>query len=153
MSQAYVLTCADGKRIALQMSSPDKFWKGLAAVIEVQDLLVRYPDRKSRVANYEAIGQELAEIFVRKPRSEWLDRLAQQDVPYAPESTFSESSKRTAKYNIWTFSTILSIPRWDASSIRRAIRCDDSREMEFRPPPPCWASTRVKCLLKCSACR
>ena len=34
MSQAYILTCKDGKRIALQMSSPDKFWKGLAAVIE-----------------------------------------------------------------------------------------------------------------------
>ena len=33
MSQAYILTCKDGKRIALQMSSPDKFWKGLAAVI------------------------------------------------------------------------------------------------------------------------
>jgi crotonobetainyl-CoA:carnitine CoA-transferase CaiB-like acyl-CoA transferase len=43
MSQAYILTCKDGKRIALQMSSPDKFWQGLAVVIEQPDLLQRYP--------------------------------------------------------------------------------------------------------------
>ena len=43
MSQAYILTCKDGKRIALQMSSPEKFWQGLAAAIEQPDLLQRYP--------------------------------------------------------------------------------------------------------------
>jgi crotonobetainyl-CoA:carnitine CoA-transferase CaiB-like acyl-CoA transferase len=85
MSQAYILTCKDGKRIALQMSSPDKFWKGLAAVIESPDFLQRYPDRKRRVDSYEAIGRELAAIFATRPREEWLERLAQHDVPFAPE--------------------------------------------------------------------
>ncbi len=30
VSQSYVLECADGKWIALHMSSPEKFWQGLA---------------------------------------------------------------------------------------------------------------------------
>ncbi|HZD63377.1 MAG TPA: CoA transferase, partial [Xanthobacteraceae bacterium] len=90
MPQAYILTCKDGKRIALQMSSPDKFWKGLAAVIESPDLLQRYPDRKRRVDSYEAIGRELAAIFATRPREEWLERLAQHDVPFAPERRLNE---------------------------------------------------------------
>ena len=32
-SQAYNLTCMDGKRIGLHMSSPDKFWHGLCRII------------------------------------------------------------------------------------------------------------------------
>src|SRR5580704_6251450 len=142
MSQAYVLTCADDKRIALQMSSPDKFWKGLAAVIEVPDLLVRYPDRKSRVANYETIGQELAKIFIGKPRREWLDRLAQQDVPHALESTLSELEDDRQVQHLDIFHDLEHPAVGRVRSIRRAIRCDGSREMDFRPPPLLGEHTR-----------
>ena len=38
VSQSYVLECADGKWIALHMSSPEKFWQGLATAIERPDL-------------------------------------------------------------------------------------------------------------------
>ena len=38
VSQSYVLPCADGKWIALHMSSPPKFWQGLAQAIEKPDL-------------------------------------------------------------------------------------------------------------------
>ncbi len=38
VSQSYVLECADGKWIALHMSSPEKFWQGLATAIEQPDL-------------------------------------------------------------------------------------------------------------------
>ncbi len=34
VSQSYVLECSDGKWIALHMSSPEKFWQGLARAIE-----------------------------------------------------------------------------------------------------------------------
>jgi crotonobetainyl-CoA:carnitine CoA-transferase CaiB-like acyl-CoA transferase len=37
VSQSYVLPCADGKWIALHMSSPPKFWQGLAKAIERPD--------------------------------------------------------------------------------------------------------------------
>src|SRR5690606_15340439 len=42
VSQSYVMKCADGKWLALHMSSPEKFWQGLANAIE---------DRKSTRLN------------------------------------------------------------------------------------------------------
>jgi crotonobetainyl-CoA:carnitine CoA-transferase CaiB-like acyl-CoA transferase len=38
VSQSYVLECGDGKWIALHMSSPEKFWQGLAQAIDQPDL-------------------------------------------------------------------------------------------------------------------
>jgi hypothetical protein len=38
VSQSYVLECADGKWIALHMSSPEKFWQGLANAMERPDI-------------------------------------------------------------------------------------------------------------------
>jgi len=142
MSQAYILTCKDGKRIALQMSSPDKFWKGLAAVIESPDLLQRYPDRKRRVDSYEAIGRELAAIFATRPREEWLERLAQHDVPFAPERRLNELDEDPQVRHLDLFYELDHPAAGPVRSVHRAIRCDGSREIEFRPPPTLGEHTR-----------
>jgi crotonobetainyl-CoA:carnitine CoA-transferase CaiB-like acyl-CoA transferase len=142
MSQAYILTCRDGKRIALQMSSPDKFWQGLAAVIESADLLKRYPDRKSRVANYEAIGRELAEVFATRSRDEWLERLAQHDVPFSPERRLSELEADPQAQHLGLFYDLEHPTAGKVRSVHRAIRADGSRETDFRPPPTLGEHTR-----------
>ena len=142
MSQAYILTCKDGKRIALQMSSPDKFWKGLAAVIESPDLLQRYPDRKRRVDSYEAIGRELAAIFATRPREEWLERLAQHDVPFAPERRLNELDEDPQVRHLDLFYELEHPAAGPVRSVHRAIRCDGSREIDFRPPPTLGEHTR-----------
>ena len=49
VSQSYVLECADGQWIALHMSSPEKFWQGLASAIEE-----RLVSRKRRPAGASA---------------------------------------------------------------------------------------------------
>src|SRR5678815_1258705 len=56
VSQSYVLECSDGKWIALHMSSPEKFWQGLARTIELPDLFAdpRFADRAARIENQEA---------------------------------------------------------------------------------------------------
>ena len=142
MSQAYILTCKDGKRIALQMSSPDKFWKGLAAVIESPDLLQRYPDRKRRVDSYEAIGSELAAIFATRPREEWLERLAQHDVPFAPERRLNELDEDPQVRHLDLFYELDHPAAGPVRSVHRAIRCGGSREIDFRPPPTLGEHTR-----------
>ena len=142
MSQAYILTCKDGKRIALQMSSPDKFWKGLAAVIESPDLLQRYPNRKRRVDSYEAIGRELAAIFSTRPREEWLERLTQHDVPFAPERRLNELDEDPQVRHLDLFYELDHPAAGTVRSVHRAIRCDGSREIDFRPPPTLGEHTR-----------
>ena len=55
VSQSYVLECGDGKWIALHMSSPEKFWQGLANAIAWPDLLrdERFCTREKRIDHQE----------------------------------------------------------------------------------------------------
>jgi crotonobetainyl-CoA:carnitine CoA-transferase CaiB-like acyl-CoA transferase len=134
-SQAYILTCKDGKRIALQMSSREKFWRGLAAAIEQPDLLERYPDRKSLVDNYAKIAAELSEIFSQRPRSEWLERLFEHDVPFAAEHQLSELEQDPQVRHLDPFYALDHPIAGTVKSVHRAVRIDGSREIDFRPPP------------------
>jgi crotonobetainyl-CoA:carnitine CoA-transferase CaiB-like acyl-CoA transferase len=86
VSQSYVLPCADGKWIALHMSSPPKFWTGLAQAIEKPDLFddPRFATREGRIANQEQLIEMLTGLFQTRERAEWCRRLEALDVPYAP---------------------------------------------------------------------
>lgn len=89
-SQTYVVTCADGKRIVLHMSSPDKFWQELSTAIGRADILSKFPDRAARVQNYETIAATLAETFKSRTRADWISKLEKHDVPFAAETMLSE---------------------------------------------------------------
>ncbi len=93
VSQSYVLKCADGKWLALHMSSPPKFWEGLASAIEQPDIFKdeRFATRPARIANYEALIAHLSGVFVNRPRAEWCERLLKQDVPHSPMYDASEA--------------------------------------------------------------
>ena len=86
VSQSYVLPCADGKWIALHMSSPPKFWQGLATAIERPALFddARFATREARIAHQPELIELLGTIFRTRERAEWCRRLEALDVPYAP---------------------------------------------------------------------
>ncbi|MGZ8260147.1 MAG: CaiB/BaiF CoA transferase family protein, partial [Caldimonas sp.] len=93
VSQSYVLACGDGKWIALHMSSPEKFWQGLANAIEQPDLFAdqRFATREARIDHQEDLIALLGERFKRRPRAEWCERLQRLDVPHAPMYDTSEA--------------------------------------------------------------
>ena len=74
VSQSYVFECADGKWIAIHMSSPEKFWEGLAAAIE-PNLFAdpRFADRPA----HQAPGRpdRLTADLKTRSRAEWCARL------------------------------------------------------------------------------
>src|SRR4030095_9564539 len=82
----------DGLPFVLHMSSPDKFWLGLFDVVGkpqwAQDS--RFNSRKARIANYDALVEELGPIFRSGRRDDWLRRLIEKDVPAAPINTLDE---------------------------------------------------------------
>ena len=86
VSQSYVFECADGRWIALHMSSPPKFWDGLAQACGQPDMLARpeFASRDARIANYDAVVAFLAPIFASQPRDWWEARLHAHEVPHAP---------------------------------------------------------------------
>lgn len=86
VSQGFALACADGKLVALHLSSPEKFWTGLVAATGHPELAAdaRFATRMDRVRNHEALAMALRPIFAEHSRQAWLDRLVRADVPHAP---------------------------------------------------------------------
>src|SRR4051812_16652384 len=73
VSQSYVLECADGLWIALHMSSPEKFWQGLANAIERPDLFQdpRFANREGRIAHQTEMIALLDGLFRERTRADW----------------------------------------------------------------------------------
>jgi crotonobetainyl-CoA:carnitine CoA-transferase CaiB-like acyl-CoA transferase len=86
VSQSFAMTCADGRRVALHLSSPEKFWRGLLNVVQLEHLVDddRFRTHQARVQHHEELRVAFQEAFAKRPRAEWLDRLVTEDVPHAP---------------------------------------------------------------------
>jgi crotonobetainyl-CoA:carnitine CoA-transferase CaiB-like acyl-CoA transferase len=139
VSQSYVLRCADGKWIALHMSSPPKFWQGLATAIEKPDLFddARFATREARIANQEALIDVLGSHFVRHERAEWCRRLQALDVPHAPMYDTDEVPDDPQAKHLQLF---VDAPhpaepgkRW--TTVRSPVSFDGQRALEVKAPP------------------
>lgn len=86
VSQSYVFQCADGKWLALHMSSPPKFWENLATAVGQPDMLARpaFASREARIAHYEDVVAFLAPIFATQTRDHWTAELTRLEVPNSP---------------------------------------------------------------------
>jgi crotonobetainyl-CoA:carnitine CoA-transferase CaiB-like acyl-CoA transferase len=91
-SQSFAFGCADGKVIAIHLSSPTKFWKGLLAALERSDLADNplFAGRMDRVHNFKQLEEALRPTFLTQPRDEWVRRLTDHDVPHAPVLNLQE---------------------------------------------------------------
>lgn len=92
VSQSYVFECADGKWIALHMSSPPKFWENLATAVGRPDMLglPAFASREARIAHYEDVVAFLAPIFAGKDRAYWTGELTRLEVPNSEVRTSEE---------------------------------------------------------------
>jgi crotonobetainyl-CoA:carnitine CoA-transferase CaiB-like acyl-CoA transferase len=92
LAQAYILRTADGRLIALHLSSLDKFWQGLVTALDAPELKLdeRFNNRQARIANYESLNVELDQRFSRRNLEHWVLQLGRNDVPYAPINTIDE---------------------------------------------------------------
>lgn len=92
IAQAYAFVAGDGQPFVVHLSSPQKFWRGLATAIGRPELVddPRFADRNARVAHYEELDALLSEAFSSAGRAEWLERLDAADVPAAPINRLDE---------------------------------------------------------------
>jgi crotonobetainyl-CoA:carnitine CoA-transferase CaiB-like acyl-CoA transferase len=137
VSQSYVLKCADQKWIALHMSSPEKFWQGLARAIE-QPLLFddpRFSDRNGRIQNQEALIQILGGIFAKHSRDEWCRRLESEDVPHAPMYDTSEALEDPQARHLQILVSARHKTMGDFHTVRPPVSFDGQRSTEVIPPP------------------
>ncbi len=92
-SQSYAFVASDGLPFAVHLSTPQKFWQGLAETAGRPELVEdpRFKTKAGRVENYEVLREILAGIFKSRPRAEWLAKLEERDVPSAPIYNVAEA--------------------------------------------------------------
>ena len=137
VSQSYVLECADGKWVALHMSSPEKFWQGLANAIERPDIFkdARFATRDARIANQDVMIELLGGIFRTRTREQWCNRLLAEDVPHAPMYDTSEALEDPQAKHL---QLLVSAPHGalgEFRTVRSPVSFDGERSLQVRPPP------------------
>jgi len=137
VSQSYVLECGDGKWIALHMSSPPKFWEGLAKAIDEPDLFddPRFATREARIAHQEDLIELLGERFRRRSRDDWCARLQALDVPNAPMYDTSEALVDPQAVHLQLQTSAVHPVMGLFRTVRSPVSFDGERALAVRPPP------------------
>lgn len=135
MSQAYNLTCADGKRIGLHTSSVEKFWQALCRVVDRAEWIEKYPTRMERVNHYEDLARQLKDIFQTHDRDYWMAKLSEAQVPFAPENEIQDVENDPQVRHLKVFHEMEHPKYGKVKMPHRPIRVDGDRDIEARPPP------------------
>jgi crotonobetainyl-CoA:carnitine CoA-transferase CaiB-like acyl-CoA transferase len=92
LAQVYAFVAGDALPFVVHLSSPQKFWQGLAEAVGHPEWKedARFGTKEVREKNYAILSELLGEIFRTEPRAHWLKRLEERDVPAAPLMTVEE---------------------------------------------------------------
>ncbi len=137
VSQSYVLACGDGKWIALHMSSPEKFWQGLANAIERPRLFEdpRFATREARIAHQDDMITLLGELFAQRSRAEWCARLEAEDVPHAPMYDTEEAMQDPQARHLQLEVSAAHPDGGEWRTIRSPVSFDGERSLQVSAPP------------------
>ncbi len=137
VSQSYVLECRDGLWIALHMSSPEKFWQGLANAIERPTLFEdpRFATREGRIAHQEDLIKLLGGIFRQHDRVTWCRRLEAEDVPHAPMYDTREALEDPQAQHLQLAVSTRHPEGGEWRTIRSPVSFDGQRALEVTAPP------------------
>ncbi|MGJ7487586.1 CaiB/BaiF CoA transferase family protein [Variovorax sp. LT2P21] len=137
VSQSYVLECADGLWIALHMSSPEKFWQGLANAIERPDLFQdpRFANREGRIAHQTEMIALLDGLFRERTRADWCARLEAEDVPHAPMYDTREAMEDPQARHLQLEVSAPHPEGGEWRTIRSPVSFDGERPLDVTAPP------------------
>ncbi|MBO1110481.1 CaiB/BaiF CoA transferase family protein [Bordetella petrii] len=137
VSQSYTLRCADGKWLALHMSSPEKFWRSLAEAIERPGIFddARFATREGRIAHQDQLIELLGEIFATRTRDAWCSRLLERDVPHAPMYDTREALQDPQARHLQIEIEGLHPRRGPWKTVRSPVTFDGQRPTQVSPPP------------------
>lgn len=137
VSQSYVLECRDGLWVALHMSSPEKFWQGLATAMERPDIFEdeRFASRQARIDHQEELIQVLRPVFRRHDRAEWCRRLEANDVPHSPMYTTAEVPEDAQAKHLQLFVEAEHPAVGTFRTVRSPVSFDGERPLDITAPP------------------
>ena len=136
-SHSFAFRCADGKLLAVHLSSQPKFWEGLLTALERSDLAndARFKTRDQRIKNFSELTHVLGETVAQKPRAEWMARMETNDVPFAPVHNIPDVIDDPQVKHLETFHTMKHPTQGAIVAIRRPMRIDGGRDGSPLPAP------------------
>ena len=137
VAQAYMMKCADGRLIGLHLSTPDKVWEGLLRTIDSPAVAgdPRFRSYESRVESYADLTKALAAVFETRPSPYWIQRLQEQEVPFAPVYGTDEVMEDPQVRHLGSIYEIAAAGAEPLKAIRRPVRYDGEREPDATPAP------------------
>ncbi|MDP6183445.1 MAG: CaiB/BaiF CoA-transferase family protein, partial [Gammaproteobacteria bacterium] len=137
ISQSYAFECADGKMLAVHLSSPEKFWTGLLTAVDRTDLATdpRFSKREGRVENFFELREELARVFSTQHRAYWIDRLDENDVPVAPVYDLNEVVADPQVRHMTLFTDVEHATMGTNKALKPPFRLDGNPLERMSPPP------------------
>ena len=120
----------------MHMSSPPKFWEGLAQAIEKSDLLddPRFATRVARITHQPELIELLSGLFRKRKRVEWC-RLEALDVPHAPLHDTSEVPEHPQAEHPQLFVDAAHSEGGRWTTVRSPVSFDGERALNVSAPP------------------
>jgi formyl-CoA transferase len=136
-SHSFAFRCADGKLLAVHLSSQPKFWEGMLTALGRTELAQdpRFASREARIKNYVELTHVLAEVYAKKPRADWMTLLEANDVPFAPVHNIEDVLEDPQVKHLGTFHTVRHPTEGDVVAIHRPVTIDGAREAHDLPAP------------------
>jgi formyl-CoA transferase len=137
-SQAFVLTCADGRMLAIHLSTTEKFWGELVAALGKPALGTdaRFATHQARVKHYHELAATLQEHFGTRSRGQWMALLDSTDVPFSPVNTVADALVDPQVEALGTLARMVHPSEGEVKGIASPVLVDGGRPLrEMRAPP------------------
>ena len=137
VSQSYTFECADGKWIAIHMSSPPKFWTGFLAATGQDHLATdpRFAERLARINHQDDLIAIMTPVFKKRPRAEWCTALEAEEVPYAPAYDSDEALEDPQAVHLGIKVSAHHPQMGTFTTVRPPYSFDGQAESQLLPPP------------------
>lgn len=137
VSQSYTFECADGKWVAIHMSSPPKFWEGFLKATGREDLASdpRFAERLARIRHQDDLIEIMTPVFRARPREEWCAALEAEEVPYSPAYDSDEALDDPQAVHLGIKVSAEGGPMGTFTTVRAPYSFDGVAEREVLPPP------------------
>jgi crotonobetainyl-CoA:carnitine CoA-transferase CaiB-like acyl-CoA transferase len=137
VSQSYTFECADGKWIAIHMSSPAKFWEGMLAATGQEQLAndPRFAERLERIKHQDDLIEILTPVFLTKSRDTWCDLLLANEVPHSPAYDSDEALEDPQAVHLQLKVSAPSTELGTYTTVRAPYSFDGEPDLTVSPPP------------------
>jgi crotonobetainyl-CoA:carnitine CoA-transferase CaiB-like acyl-CoA transferase len=137
VSQSYTFECADGKWVAIHMSSPPKFWLGFLNATGQEHLATdpRFAQRLERIRHQDDLIAIMTPVFRTKTREAWCAALEAAEVPYAPAYDSDEALDDPQAVHLRIRTSAVHPEMGTFTTVRPPYAFDGETDGAVLPPP------------------